>query len=74
MQNFQHGQKVYVVWHEAIYPAEYHGYDNFEREESHLVEIPAAGGEQNIDDDKIFADYRRAKREYPSATDHVRGM
>jgi len=74
MKSFQHGQKVYIIWHEALYPGEYKGYDNFEREESHLVNIPAAGGEHNIDDDKIFDDYRRAVSRYPDATDHIRGM
>lgn len=74
MQRFDHGQTVYVYWREAIYPATYKGYDNFEREKSHLVEITAAGGEHNIDDDKIFGNYQNARRNYPRATDHVKGM
>lgn len=74
MKSFQHGQKVYVAWREAIYPAEYKGYDNFDREENHLVNIPAAGGEHNIDDEDIFGNYRRAVQQNPNATDHVRGM
>jgi len=74
MKNFQHGQKVYVIWHESLYPAEYKGYDNFDRDPSHLVEIHAAGGEQNLEDELVFGDYRRAAKEFPNATDHVRGM
>jgi len=73
-QQFDHGQTVYVHWREAIYPAEYRGYDNFERDESHIVYIPAAGGEQNISGDDLFANHRLAKQAYPRATDHVKGI
>jgi len=74
MKRFDHGQTVYVYWREAIYPAEYRGYDNFSREESHLVNIKAVGGEHNIDDDDIFGEYQEARRTHPRATDHVRGV
>lgn len=73
-QQFDHGQTVYVYWREAIYPAEYRGYDNFERDESHIVYIPAANGEQNVSGDEVFGDAVQAKRAYPNATDHVRGI
>jgi len=73
-QQFDHGETVYVFWREAIYAAEYRGYDNFEREESHIVYIPASNGEENVSGDHVFADYRLAKQTHPNATDHVRGI
>lgn len=74
MQRFDHGQTVYVYWRDAIYPAKYKGYDNFEREKSHLVEITAMGGEHNVQDSNVYGNYRQAKRSHPRATDHVRGL
>jgi hypothetical protein len=73
-QQFDHGETVYVFWREAIYAAEYRGYDNFEREESHIVYIPASNGEENVSGDHVFADYAHAKQAHPGATDHVRGI
>jgi hypothetical protein len=73
-QILNHGETVYVYWRKAIYPAEYRGYDNFQRDESHLVYISAANGEEEVSEDQIFGDYRRAKRAYPRATDHVKGI
>lgn len=73
-QVFDHGETVYVYWRKAIYPAEYRGYDNFQREESHLVYISAAGGEEEVSEDQLFGDYRKARRTYPNATDHVKGI
>jgi hypothetical protein len=73
-QRYDHGQTVIVYWREALFQAEYRGYDNFEREESHIVYIPAAGGEQNVSGDEVFADYRTAANQYPRATDHVKGI
>lgn len=73
-QKFNHGQTVYVYWREAIYAAEYRGYDNFERDESHIVFIPAANGEENVSSEEVFGSLQRAKQAYPNATDHVRGI
>lgn len=73
-QPFNHGQKVYVFWREAIFPAEYRGYDNFEREESHIVNIPAANGEINVSGDEVFGNYNQIRQAYPNATDHVKGI
>ncbi len=73
-QRFDHGQKVFVYWRKALYPAEYRGYDNFQREESHRVHISASGGEEEVSANQIFEDYRRARRQFPNATDHVKGI
>lgn len=73
-QKFDHGQTVYVYWRKALYPAEYRGYDNFQRDESHLVYITAAGGEEEVDGNQIFGSYRKAQQSYPRATDHVKGL
>jgi hypothetical protein len=73
-QKFDHGQTVYVYWRQAIFPAEYRGYDNFEREESHIVYLTSANGEINVSDNEVFGNYRQAKQAYPNATDHVKGI
>lgn len=73
-QKFDHGQKVYVFWRKALYPAEYRGYDNFQRDESHLVYISAANGEEEVSADQIFGRYTDARQAYPRATDHVKGL
>lgn len=73
-QRFDHGQKVYVYWRKALYPAEYRGYDNFQREESHRVYIAASNGEEEVSGDQIFGDYTKARRTFPRATDHVKGI
>ena len=73
-QLLNHGDTVYVYWIKAIYPAEYRGYDNFQRDESHLVYISAANGEEEVYEDQIFGDYRKAKQAFPNATDHVKGI
>lgn len=73
-QQFDHGQRVFVYWRRAIYPAEYRGYDNFEREEAHLVYIEAANGESSLNGEDIYGDYGTARKEHPRATDHVQGI
>lgn len=73
-QRFDHGQTVYVHWRKALYPAEYRGYDNFQREESHRVYISASGGEEEVAADQIFGNYRQAKQAFPRATDHIQGI
>ena len=73
-QILNHGETVYVYWRKAIYAAEYRGYDNFQRSEGHLVYIAASNGEEEVSEDQIFTDYRKAKRAFPNATDHVKGI
>lgn len=73
-QRFDHGQTVYVHWRKALYAAEYRGYDNFQREESHRVYISASGGEEEVAADQIFGNYRQAKQTFPNATDHIQGI
>lgn len=73
-QKFDHGQQVFVYWRKALYPAEYRGYDNFQRDESHLVHIRATGGEEEVDANQIFGSYPKARQAYPNATDHVKGL
>ena len=73
-QQFDHGQTVYVFWRNAIYPAEYRGYDNFQREESHRVYIAASNGEEEVNGDQVFGDYASARKAHPRATDHVQGI
>lgn len=73
-QQYNHGDTVYVFWRKAIYPAEYRGYDNFERDEAHLVYITAANGEVKMSGEDIYADYGKARKQHPRATDHVQGI